>query len=136
MINGNTYNVHNFWNWMPNVKYTYFLSHSLIYNLDLFNVARKRVLCRCNNKLARFDLAYFTGSQDLVGAIEDLLDIASDDSAYSSVAKQYIAVKIEGKPYEDELKRILGIIRETDTTIDRENELATAAVGQGTQLMR
>lgn len=100
-----------------------------IYNLDLFNVARKRILWRCNNKLARFDLAYYTGSQDLVGAIEDLLDIASDDSAYSSVAKQYIAVKIEGKPYEDELKRMLSIIQETDTTVDRENEPATAAVG-------
>lgn len=100
-----------------------------IYNLDLFNSARKKVLRRCKNELLRFDLAYYTRSQDLVGAIEALLDLASDDSSYSAVAKQYVAVKIEGKPYEDELKRMLGIARASDNTIAEEEETPAAAAG-------
>ena len=100
-----------------------------IYNLDLFNVARKKILRRCKNELMRFDLAYYTGSQDLVGAIEALFDLTSDDSSYSAVAKQYVAAKIEGKPYEDELKRMLGIIQVADNAVNSEDEPATTAVG-------
>lgn len=100
-----------------------------ILNLDLFNGARKKVLRRCKNELMRFDLAYRTKSQDLMGAIEALWDLISNDSSYSVVAKQYIAVKIEGEPYENELKRMLGIAGADDNTIAVEDAHPTAAVG-------
>ncbi len=80
-----------------------------IYNLNLFNNSRKRVLGRCKNEISRFDLAYYTKSQDMYGALQALLDLVSQDSAYSSVARQYISLSIEGKPYKTELEQILNL---------------------------
>ena len=99
---------------------------SWIYNLDLFNTARKKVLKRCKNELMRFDLAYYTKSQDLMGAIEALMDLVSDDSSYSSVAKQYIVAEIENKPYKNEL---FAMIQKTTNSADSDEAPTTAAVG-------
>ena len=62
-----------------------------VYNWDLFNTARKQVRDR------------------MLDAIEGISCLVDDKTPYASFAKQYIALKIEGKPYEEELKHLLKI---------------------------
>lgn len=96
-----------------------------IYNLDLFNNARKKVMARCRNELSRFDSDYYSGA-DLTGALESLLDLTSEDSVYSAVARQYISLKIEGKPYTEELTQILRLSAAVDVTPVEEQKLVGA----------
>lgn len=93
-----------------------------IYNLDLFNTARKKVMARCRNALFRFDSDYYSDA-DMTGALESLLDLTSEDSVYSAVAMQYISLKIEGKPYAEELAQILRLSSVADTAPAEEREL-------------
>lgn len=94
-----------------------------IYNLDLFNNARKKVMARCRNAVSRFDFDYYSPHMNLMGALESLLDLTSGDSAYSAVARQYISLKIEGKPYAEELTQILELSSVTDATPSEERQL-------------
>lgn len=77
-----------------------------LYNLDVFNNSRKRVMLRCKNALLFFDLVYYSDAS-MTEALESLRDLTSEYSAYSTVAKQYISLKIEGKPYAEELSQFL-----------------------------
>lgn len=78
-----------------------------VYNWDHFNAARKRVRLQCRTALMAFDLAYENGSDRMLDAIEGISCLVDDKTPYASFAKQYIALKIEGKPYEEEIKKLL-----------------------------
>ena len=80
-----------------------------VYNWDHFNAARKRVRLQCRTALMAFELAYEDGSDRMFDAIEGISCLVDEEAPYSSFAKQYIALKIEGKPYEEELKHLLKI---------------------------
>ena len=82
-------------------------------------------MARCRNELSRFDSDYYSGA-DLTGALESLLDLTSEDSVYSAVARQYISLKIEGKPYAEELTQILRLSAAVDVTPVEERELVGA----------
>lgn len=79
----------------------------LVYNWDIFNAARKQVRLRCRTALVAFEFAYQNESDRMVDAIEGISDLVNDKTPYSSFAKQYIALKIEGKPYEEVIKKLL-----------------------------
>lgn len=95
-----------------------------IYNLDLFNNARKKVMARCRNALLRFDSDYYSG-RDMIGALESLRDLSSEKSVYSAAARQYISLRIEGKPYAEELAQILRLSSVADVAPAEERELAS-----------
>ena len=78
-----------------------------VYNWDHFNAARKRVRLQCRTALMAFDLAYENGSDRMLDAIEGISCLVDDKTPYASFAKQYIALKIEGKPYEEEIRKLL-----------------------------
>ncbi|MEJ5964583.1 hypothetical protein [Flavonifractor porci] len=80
-----------------------------VYNWDLFNAARKRVRILCRTALIAFELEYANGSDRMLDTIEGIFCLVDDKTPYASFAKQYIALKIEGKPYEEELKQLLKI---------------------------
>lgn len=96
-----------------------------IYNLDLFNTARKKVMARCRNALLHFDSDYYSNA-DMTGDLESLLDLTSEDSVYSAVARQYISLKIVGKPYAEELAQILRLSSVVDATSVEVQELVGA----------
>lgn len=78
-----------------------------VYNWDNFNAARKRVRVQCRTALIAFELAYKSGSDRMLEAIEGISCLVDDKAPYASFAKQYIALKIEGTPYEEEIKKLL-----------------------------
>ena len=78
-----------------------------VYNWDHFNAARKQVRVLCRTALMAFELAYKNGSDRMLDAIEGISCLVDDKTPYASFAKQYIALKIEGKPYEEEIKKLL-----------------------------
>lgn len=80
-----------------------------IYNLDCFNEPRRRIQCKCKTALELFEIMYESNLNKIMPFIINLQDLMSDDAPYSTVARQYISLKIEGKPYETELRRLLSL---------------------------
>ena len=78
-----------------------------VYNWDHFNAARKRVRLQCKTALMAFEFVYKDGSDRMLEAIEGISCLVDDKTPYASFAKQYIALKIEGKPYEEEIKKLI-----------------------------
>lgn len=78
-----------------------------VYNWDHFNAARKQVRVLCRTALMAFELAYKNGSDQMLDTIEGISCLVNDKTPYASFAKQYIALKIEGQPYEEVIKKLL-----------------------------
>lgn len=80
-----------------------------IYNLSKFNVERKSVYQRCQLACMFFELAYNTpnATPKLIDAITSLKQLVDDKAPYSSVAKLYILIELEGKEYRDQLANYL-----------------------------
>lgn len=78
-----------------------------VYNWDRFNNGRKQVRLSCETALALFEIGYANAPDKMYVAINSLFALTRKNAAYASFAKQYIEFKIEGKPYECELKKIL-----------------------------
>lgn len=51
-----------------------------------------------------FEFAYKSGSDQMIDAIKGIFCLVDDKTPYALFAEQYIALKIEGKPYEEEIK--------------------------------
>lgn len=78
------------------------------YNLDLFNADRKRILVLTRCAVLQFDSAYYAET-DPTAVLTMLQELVSEQSEFSTVARQYISMRIEGKPYEQELAQFLGL---------------------------
>lgn len=78
-----------------------------IYNLDCFNSARKKIRSKCKTALELFEMAYESNPNNMVAAISQICDLVDPQTPYSSFAKRYIQLKIQGKPYEDVIQKAI-----------------------------
>lgn len=78
-----------------------------VYNWDCFNSARRRILSACESALNEFEFAYKNRNEKMRDALQHIFNLLNDRAPYSSFARQYVELKIEGKPYEEELKIML-----------------------------
>ena len=85
---------------------------NLRYNWDKFAVGRKTIRADCQKSLEIFDILY-NGSTDnltstgLVKLLDQLIQFTDPKRPYSSFAKRYIRLKIDGKPYAEILSTML-----------------------------
>lgn len=90
------------------------------FRLGEFNDARREIQCKCNTRLKIFEMLYEIDVRLTLDTIVLMRELTSDYAPYSSVAKQYIAYQIEGKPYAKDLRKALNIPDPPDVEVDYE----------------
>ena len=80
-----------------------------IYNWDCFNSARKKIRSKCKTALELFEMAYELSPDKMEASISQICELIDSQSPYSSFAKRYIQLKIQGKPYRDVIACALNI---------------------------
>ena len=81
---------------------------NIVYGLDCFSKGRMKIINSCTIKLDRFISHYNSGNtESFKNDFEDIMEIVSPDTPYSSFALKYIYRKISGKPYETIIKKLL-----------------------------
>lgn len=78
-----------------------------VYNWDCFNGARKKIRSKCKTALELFEMAYEFSPDKMGASISQICELVDPQTPYSSFAKRYIQLKIQDKPYEDVIKKLL-----------------------------
>lgn len=78
-----------------------------IYNWDCFNSARKIIRSKCKTVLELFEMAYELAPDKMAFSISQICELVDPQTPYSSFAKRYIENKIQDKPYEDVIRKVI-----------------------------
>ena len=77
------------------------------YNWNLFNGGRKKIRLECQNALKLFEFMYTQHPNEMKLSLIQICNLVDPKTPYSSFAKRYLYDKIQDKPYEEVLAKIL-----------------------------
>lgn len=77
-----------------------------IYNWNEFNTARLKMRNQCKMAIEHFESLYYRKNLETAD-VSQLVDLIDERTPFSSFARKYLLIKIEGKPYEKILKKLI-----------------------------
>lgn len=78
-----------------------------VYNWNCFNTARREIRTKCKTAMELFECIYYQSPDRLELSLPQIADLTDEKTPYSSFARKYLLGKIEGKPYEEIIKKLI-----------------------------